>query len=352
MSDDPTSREPPEYQYSPVAKHSIRRWSGEMSVIVLDTSVLVRDPFWKGAAFHALHAACLVMRGLIAIPEVVIEELIANYRDKLRDAFRKLAPLTRESLGQSEVDGRHRDFLAFVDELRQGRTILPYPQISHQAIVKRIYEGKRPFHNGEVGYKDFLIWRSVVELLATYNEQSTKVVFISANAADFAASKSEPNAGLHAEYLDELTAADRERLSYFTSVESYTRSVLGDGFADFAKEQLDGANALRVKRLPGKNAFLAQNRPDRRYATYEADDLDFTISYVQELPDGLFAVSGIMDFMPCWHANASDQQLTVKDFGKSDALLGDNNWDAHVTLIVDQQLRVLKADIDGEAVAL
>jgi len=186
-----------------------------------------------------------------------------------------------------------------------------------------------------------------------YNEQSTRVVLISANVADFAASKGDPNSGLHSEYLDELTAADRERLFYFTSVESYTRSVLGDGFADFAKEQPDGANALRLKHLPRiLNTFLVQNRPDRRYATYEADDLDFSISYVQALPDGLFAVSGIMDFMPCWHANSSDQQLTLKDYGKSDALAADNNWDAHITLIVDQQLRVLKADIDGEAVAL
>lgn len=353
MSDDPTPQEPPEYHYSPVAMHSIRRWSGEMSVIVLDTSVLVKDWFWKGAGFHALHAACPVMRALIAIPEVVIQELIANYKDKLRDAFRKLAPLTREPLAQSEVDGRHQDFLAFVHELRQGRMILPYPQVSHQSIVERIYEGKRPFHDGEKGYKDFLIWRSVVELLAMYNEQSTKVILISANAADFAASKSEPNSSLHSDYLDELAVADRARLSYFTSVELYTRSVLGDGFADFAREQPDAANALRLRHLPRiLNTFLTQNRPHRRYVIYEADDLEFTISYVQKLPDGSFAVSGIMDFMPCWHADSSGKQLTLKDWGESDALLGDNNWDAHVTLIVDQQLRVLKADIDSEAVLI
>jgi hypothetical protein len=280
--------------YPPAVLHSIRRWSGEHSYIVLDTSILIGHWFLDGAGFHTLRAACSVMQASLAIPEVVIDELLWHYRDELTKTVHLLRRISRESFDVSErIEGEYQKYLAFLEEQRQAIAVLPYPRLSHKEIVQRIYMEKRPFRRREKGYKDFLIWRSITELLEEKADRHLKVVLISANTNDFARSKEETPLSLHDDYLNDLSPLTRERVAYFDSSDSYSRSVIGDGFADFAREYPNAANVLRLTCLPAiLNAFLAQNRPHRRYVVYEAKDLSFTLSYVQKLPDGLYAVSG------------------------------------------------------------
>jgi PIN domain len=292
------------------------------------------------------------MQAQIAIPAVVIAELLSNYRADTRDALRKLSSLSRDLLDVSaEMDAKYQEYVSFLDECQARYRILPYPRPSHQIIVERICEGKRPFHRGDGGYKDYLIWCSVAELMAREDESDAAIVFISANTGDFAAPKDD--SAFHPDYLAGLSPENRKRLSYFTSIDLYNQSVIGDGFADLMREYPDAADMLRLRNLPSiLNIFLAQNRPHRRWALYEAKDLRFVISHVKKLPAGPFSVSGIMDFMPCWHASEGGAQLRLDQWGSQPALVADNNWDAHVSLIVDSKLQVLKVDIDGEAVNL
>lgn len=70
---------------------------------------------------------------------------------------------------------------------------------------------------------------------------------------------------------------------------------------------------------------------------YEAKDMQLTISHVGKLPNSLYSVSGILDFEPAWYS-------------PDGVLVRDNNWDANVLLVVDRDLSVIKADIEGESI--
>jgi hypothetical protein len=307
----------------------------------------MKDWFLKGAGFHALRAACSLIRADIVIPEVVRDELLANYRRELKNAIVARAKLSREVIDvAAALEADYGRYLGFIEELEHERVVLrrQYPLVSHKDVVERIYAEKRPFKNAEIGYKDYLIWRTVAELLSEPDVQGWRTIniaFISANKSDFA-SKDESPLELHRDFLNDLSEAERQRLSFFDSTDSYSRSVIGDGFAQLARHHPDAANELRANSLPRiLNTFLTLNRPHKHWKQYDATDLTFTISHVGKLPeDNLFSISGIMDFTPWWY-HPSDGML-----------IGTNYWDADVALVADSDLHVLKADIDGESVDL
>ncbi len=77
--------------------------------------------------------------------------------------------------------------------------ILPLPAVTHEAVLERALSGRRPFdQDGRTGYRDALIWHTVLELAQT----TTNVVLVS-NDGDFADSTGELLASLR----DETSAA-------------------------------------------------------------------------------------------------------------------------------------------------
>jgi hypothetical protein len=177
---------------------------------------------------------------------------LANYRRELKNAVVARAKLSREAIDVSAtLEADYGKYLAFIEELEHERVVLrrQYPLVSHKEVVERMYAEKRPFKGTEIGYKDYLIWRSVVELLSEPDVQGWRTVniaFISANKSDFAA-KDESPLELHGDFLSDLSQVECQRLSFFGSTDSYSRSVIGDGFAQLARQHPDAANELRVR---------------------------------------------------------------------------------------------------------
>jgi len=65
---------------------------------------------------------------------------------------------------------------------------IDYEHIAQSEVVKRALSVKRPFSNGEKGYRDTLIWLSFIDFLAT-KKVTEDVAFISENTTDFFAKK-------------------------------------------------------------------------------------------------------------------------------------------------------------------
>ena len=57
---------------------------------------------------------------------------------------------------------------------------MPIPGISHEIVIDRIYDRKAPFRqnekNKDAGYKDFLIWNTVLKLARTNSDQEVVLV--------------------------------------------------------------------------------------------------------------------------------------------------------------------------------
>ncbi len=145
-----------------------------------------------------------------------------------------------------------RDRLIKRLELTVGRAfeILPLPNIDISSVVDRSIRLKRPFQKGGTGFKDFLIWRSIVELVQSSPEN--EIDFISHNPKDFA-----ENGRLHTDLLEDLAEIDASRLRYFDAFNNFTSQFANEELPPLPQaEANDWVQNLMSGRLPEFNEAM------------------------------------------------------------------------------------------------
>jgi hypothetical protein len=159
------------------------------------------------------------------VPEVVAIEVVANHKKSISDLENEYNAVCTRAFHIVGKDNFNNCFIKDAIETRdyekyfrerivsvKGKFV-PIPSTSHKQILDRYVSRKRPFHNGEKGYKDYLIWQNVIELACSSDEP---VAFISANTHDFG------KAVLHEDYLIDLKQAKvGASVELFESVKSF-----------------------------------------------------------------------------------------------------------------------------------
>ena len=162
--------------------------------VVLDTNIMQKGgPELRGGSWPLLLNAASVGHFRLCVPEVVLRELAAHHRSDMvaakkmiDDARRALSRLGAELLMPREVTDLEIDHAVtlFDERLRSmlmtRGEVLPLPEIDHLSLVEAILTRRKPFSESERGYRDALIWHSVLEAAAT-----GPVVFVTNNHKDF-----------------------------------------------------------------------------------------------------------------------------------------------------------------------
>ncbi|MCP3420323.1 PIN domain-containing protein [Nocardioides pinisoli] len=65
-----------------------------------------------------------------------------------------------------------------------GGEVLPMPQVPHLAVVNRDLDRRKPFQPSGKGYRDALVWETLVERVSRCHEGQL-VIFVTANAGDY-----------------------------------------------------------------------------------------------------------------------------------------------------------------------
>ncbi|WP_396910286.1 PIN domain-containing protein [Mycolicibacterium sp.] len=157
-----------------------------MKTVVLDATELSRDFMCRGLKYQLLEHADYAVWLNVVVPASVFEEVVANHARKVTEcdqALRRLN-LDRERLGLGVIDPPkpaldYRQFLTerFDDQL--GVQVLPWPSTNHEALVSRAVSRTSPFDDKGGGYRDTLVWVSVLELA----KQGKDVALVSADRA-------------------------------------------------------------------------------------------------------------------------------------------------------------------------
>lgn len=160
---------------------------------VLDANILIADRRLRSAPAVAFLKA--LARGDIdaAVPWVALEEVVNDFREAASTQARALEETRRRLRGLGidwsyTIDPTHeteayRSWL--MDVLRSHDVaVLPVPDAPHDELVRRDIAGRKPFRPGGKGYRDALIWYSVMQ-----TSSDRGVYFITGNTSDFAASK-------------------------------------------------------------------------------------------------------------------------------------------------------------------
>lgn len=164
------------------------------TVIVVDTNVLVESPRLQRAEWGSLIAHAAEWGVRIVVPEVVFMETV----NKVRVAWDKeRAGLAKLKLGIFDVahhieaitDTITQDSESYEDWLRaccndNGIDITSTPAVDHMEIARRASEGRAPFKGTKDGYRDTLIWLTVLSVAADAGDHA-EVWLVSQNTSDF-----------------------------------------------------------------------------------------------------------------------------------------------------------------------
>jgi PIN domain len=171
--------------------------------VVLDANAMWHQWWLTGTSWDDLRSLVEQQRIALYVPEVVVQEVVRGRRHDANDLVRELTqvnlsrierllklglPTDRKILtGQVQklVSDYDTELRARLGQLRA--VIIPIPAVSHQEILTRAMERRRPF-TGESrdGYRDVLIWHS---LLNVVQRGHAGIVFVTNNTTDFCTGK-------------------------------------------------------------------------------------------------------------------------------------------------------------------
>lgn len=179
--------------------------------IVLDTNILFNDWLLRNVNLRVLLQALNKIGATLYIPEVVRTELVTKFGEELADLKRELDQLRPKwertlrdwpfpTFGDLSVDSEIEQYRNRLEHVfaESGTEFCPYPQVTHEEIVDRLLRRVKPFAKEGKGYRDFLIWKTILNILGKTEDP---VVFISKNTSDFG---DEEGLGLHSELVRDL----------------------------------------------------------------------------------------------------------------------------------------------------
>jgi hypothetical protein len=195
------------------------RESGRI-IVVVDTTAVYPDVMMSRIGWMQLLSLCARGDIDLAISEVVLKEAARHWADGARTAWHSaqesrakfIAGQERlrtlgfaiprsvpELPGQPEIDEGDY-YRRMLDKLTAlGVTVLPLPQVRVEHILDRDLTSRRPFAKNGKGFRDTLIWVTVVELMRSLDD-SHAVYFVTDNVSDYCT----PDGGLHQDLAEDV----------------------------------------------------------------------------------------------------------------------------------------------------
>ena len=150
----------------------------------------------------------------LCIPEIVVEEMACHFRKQYQKGIReqKLALKASEIIGDKmypmrEISEAEEIYKKLLQERLQALNarILPVPNIGIKSLLERDLNERKPFDESGKGFRDTLIWESIIEDCSNHDE---KVVIITNDNAFISTSNQvDGQITLHEDLLSDLKKA-------------------------------------------------------------------------------------------------------------------------------------------------
>lgn len=166
--------------------------------IVFDTNILYEDFFLRGAQVVDICETARQNNIEVYIPEVVYDEIVNQYREKLDEIQKEIDSSANKvrristtlslnnpinEVARNQLLDEYPSILnQRLEELNIKK--LPYPAIPHKEIVARDLKRRRPFQKSGKGYRDALIWETILRIIDNKDE-NPNVIFVNKNIHDF-----------------------------------------------------------------------------------------------------------------------------------------------------------------------
>lgn len=256
-------------------------------LVVIDTNELYFDPYLTRPKAVTFISNLNKLDMHIVIPSVVFQETTINLEKQLRQALQsskeasKGLPWPHKEALTCLIDDEYIEQAKqdLSKRLRDVAYIANYPKVSHEEVIARMLNGRRPFQQNsnptEKGYKDTLIWYTILELLQRwyFHADDEQIAFVSSNHKDFAERSSEGFA-LHPQLKDDLlqNGFAPSRVQFFQGLNKFLE--------EFALPRLEQIDELTLEFQRADITDLV----NEAFQTLEDDILSFR-SHAFGLPD-------------------------------------------------------------------
>jgi hypothetical protein len=349
--------------------------------LVLDTNIFCADYRLQGNAFRILFEVANKIGAEIFVPQVVFEETIGKFQSTYQDVSLKLEKATRDTerlLGEKlstentkEIDKIVNDYQNFLSKKLSDNNVnlLPYPQIEHKLIVARAIKRKKPFKENGDGYRDTLIWYSLLELAR--GNKST-IAFVTGNSSDFGKQTLLPDLqnDLDENNISSNTISIISTLDEFNKLFAVPVLQTLEGMAEKLENDLVGNFSLKnwvqnslleeLKWLQIEDVFVGIDQDHAELNFIEIKEVkNIIVDNVRLLPSGDFIVAATTEIIAGISVNITWEQyekyVDVQDFwgseddepfswASTDVL---KNGEVRFTLILEEDThRILSSEID------
>lgn len=170
--------------------------------VVLDTNIIVPDFHLTSNTLRFFFDGLERAGHTLFVLSIVLDETVNKYREMLLEVENEIHRIQKK---YKQLTGKELQFSPdttpfqeLVNTYRQeidrsmknGRPgivrFVPIPDVSHQELIRKALLRQKPFSDKGTGYRDALIWQSIIWLAKTYGVERQKVAFVTANIKDFA----------------------------------------------------------------------------------------------------------------------------------------------------------------------
>lgn len=330
--------------------------------IVLDSNIIIADFWMKSTNFELLFERAKIRDIQIFIPEIVLDEVINKYSQRLLKSLREVSSelktfnkLSKETIKQpieqKVIDKSIKNYQKHLLKLVKDNNImvLKYPKTDHKYLAKKAMLKLKPFNSNEKGYRDSLIWENIKTLLTDCESVSAlpELVFISNNYKDFTENEHDLHFDLIAELEDEDFDSNSvivySNLSEFNDKQVKLFFAQSKSFEQKLKSSDNGNFDLRTE----VNEYLYQN-----FVGSELNDYydDFAMEYSEPTVSGILDEEFEIKITSVKKLNATDYLVDIvfgveseidffidrHDFWaideKEDIVISDPDWNKYVML--------------------
>jgi predicted nucleic acid-binding protein len=203
--------------------------------IFLDTNVFYNDWFMNNANFKYLFHFLNNEEHELILSKLVIQETENIRSRKLKESLSEVKRGVRaaQKLSSSKLEFEVHELGVSDYELTDlikrkvdSFHVFDYGNIEHSEVVERALVNKKPFIEGEKGYRDTLIWLSFLQYISANTVEEEEIVFITENKSDFFMIKGE-EVSFHRDLQLDIGEYDiKSKISPFTSLFSFVSSTI------------------------------------------------------------------------------------------------------------------------------
>lgn len=164
-------------------------------LIVLDTTEFFADLRMKGPAFELLADYVTSHAAQLFVPQIVIQEVENHFREAVRNSVTslknaassvsRLIPEMALNINNDAIQHGLENYKGHVQaKLKELAATTPeYDAVEVKTLVERCLRRRKPFSvDGKTGFRDAIIWETVLNLL---NTRDGELILISKNSTDF-----------------------------------------------------------------------------------------------------------------------------------------------------------------------